>query len=68
MPPSATPADIFQELTALHSFTVKGSVPKQGRWFSWNQVAHDQLPESTALRMAQGLVCSSLETVKLVEF
>ncbi len=42
---------VFQKLSELPSFVNKGSLPKMSRWFSWNSVCEEQLPEYAALRM-----------------
>ncbi len=42
---------VFGALAALPSFVSKASLPKLGRWFSWNAVCKEQLREFSALRM-----------------
>ena len=42
---------LWQEVAAMPSFHRKQSLPKQGRWFSWNQAAEEQLKEFHASRM-----------------
>lgn len=41
----------WSQLLCLPTFEKKASLPKLGRWFSWNCVAHEQLPEYSALQM-----------------
>jgi hypothetical protein len=42
---------VWERLATLPTFVNKGALPKLGRWFSWNSVAHEQLQELSALRM-----------------
>ena len=42
---------LWEEVAAMPSFHLKKSLPKQGRWFSWNQAAEEQLREFHASRM-----------------
>jgi hypothetical protein len=42
---------LWEEVAAMTSFHQKQSLPKQGRWFSWNQAAEEQLREFHATRM-----------------
>ena len=46
-------ATIWDAVQELPSFCAKGSLPTLGRWFSWNQVAHEQMPEFWAVWYVQ---------------
>lgn len=48
---SADKEQTWAQLSCLPTFVKKASLPKLGRWFSWNSVAHEQLPEYSALQM-----------------
>ena len=42
---------VYTAALEADSFHKQGTYPKMGRWFSWNQVAHEQLTEFWTLRM-----------------
>ena len=50
LPSWYTHRDVWKCLPGLQAFQCKQTMPKQGRWFSWNQAAHEQLKEWTALK------------------
>ena len=59
MPPGDLQA-LWEEVAAMPSFHLKKSLPKQGRWFSWNQAAEEQLREFHACRMIFEHHCGDL--------
>ena len=48
---TADKSAVWDAVAELPTFCAKGSLPKMGRWFSWNQVAHEQMPEFWATKM-----------------
>ena len=53
--PSTTTRDgVWDSLADCSMFFRKGGVAKQGRWFSWNDVAEDQMPEFHVLKLVLG--------------
>ena len=54
LPPPASDEDheaLRLAVACLPSYSRKGSLPKLGRWFSWNGCAHEQMPEFHASKM-----------------
>lgn len=49
--PEANLTAVWEAVAALPSFHKKQSLPKQGRWFSWNQSCEENLAEYFASRM-----------------
>ena len=50
--PDATETSAFEQLSSgLPTVVRKGSLPRCGRWFSWNATAHEQLLEFNILMM-----------------
>ena len=47
----ADKAEAWRSLCQLPSFSRKDNFVKLGRWFSWNEIAAEQLQEFTALKM-----------------
>ena len=45
------PLEVWQALSEMDSFVIKGGVPKSGRWFSWHESGHAQIREWHATRM-----------------
>ena len=41
--------DILDRVYETEAFRKHGSHPKLANWFSWNQTAHDQIPDFFAL-------------------
>jgi hypothetical protein len=42
---------LWAAVACLPTYSQKGSLPKLGRWFSWNGCAHEQMPEFHATKM-----------------
>lgn len=51
MPATSTPADVWDQLGSIKSFTRKGTLPKLSRWFSWNEAADEQAPSFNVLKL-----------------
>ena len=53
--PSTTTRDgVWESLASCPTFFRKGGIAKQGRWFSWNDVAEEQMAEFHALKLVLG--------------
>ena len=51
MSPHSSMEEVWRELPSCRLFQAKGTCPKQGRWFAWNDAATEQLPEFHVLKM-----------------
>ncbi|CAK9011981.1 unnamed protein product, partial [Durusdinium trenchii] len=52
MPASSTMHDVWRKLPTTPIFGAKMSMPKPGRWFSWNQCCEEQLSSWHVLKLA----------------
>lgn len=51
MPDTATMFEVWQRLPTAGGFTSKGTLPKLGRWFSWNQAYEEQRDSWNILKL-----------------
>lgn len=51
MDPLSSMETVWNQLAECRTFHVKGTCPKLGRWFSWQNAAEEQLPEFHVLKL-----------------
>lgn len=51
MPASSTMQDVWRKIPTTETFASKMTLPKLGRWFSWNQACEEQLSSWHILKM-----------------
>ena len=51
LPDTESPLQVWQAIANLDGVTRKGTLPKLGRWFSWNAAYTERAPEFRILRM-----------------
>ena len=51
MPQTASASEVWRVLPSLACFSNKGTMPKLGRWFSWNQSYHENVASWNILKM-----------------
>ena len=51
MDPSSSMESVWRQICECRTWNVKGTCPKLGRWFSWQDAAEEQLPEYHVLKL-----------------